>query len=128
MQPANIWIVDDDEDVRFGLQNFLRSAGCVVRTFDRAEACLSALEGGGPDCLVTDLHMPGMNGLELQEELNRRGRSFPVVVMTAFKTGEAELRSKKLGACAFMVKPIDPEQLLAQVETSLRDCDGSNPG
>jgi FixJ family two-component response regulator len=118
-QSARISIVDDDEDVRFAIQNFLRSAGCDVRTFDNADEFLGSLEGGAPDCLVTDLHMPGMGGLSLQEELNRLGRSFPVIVMTAFPTLEAEERSAELGASAFLSKPIDPEQLLRLVETNL---------
>ena len=126
-QSANIWIVDDDEDVRFGLCSFLRSAGCVVRTFNSAEACLGALDDSAPDLLLTDLHMPGMDGLALQEHLNGLRRQFPVMVMTAFPTGEAEQRSIGLGACVFLTKPIDPEQLLAQVQGSLGGCDESKP-
>lgn len=117
--PANISIVDDDEDVRFALQNFLRSAGYNVRAFDCAEAFVGSLEDAAPDCLITDLHMPGMNGLFLQEELNRLGRRFPVIVMTAFPTLEAEARSAKLGASAFLSKPIDCKQLLQLVEINL---------
>ena len=123
----SIWIVDDDEDVRFGLQNFLRSAGCVVRTFDHARACLRALDSSTPDCLITDLHMPGMDGLALQEHLKGLGRRFPVIVMTAFPTREAEQRSTKLGASAFLSKPIDPEQLLEQVEKNLGGFDERRP-
>ena len=129
MKPSvSIWIVDDDEDVRFGLQSFLRSAGCAVRTFESAEACLGALDEAAPDLLVTDLHMPEMDGLALQEHLNGMGRQFPVIVMTAFPTREAEERSARLGARVFLTKPIDPEQLLAQVESSLGGCDESKPG
>jgi FixJ family two-component response regulator len=118
-ESATISIVDDDEDVRLALQNFLRAAGCDVRAFDRAEAFLGSLEGGVPDCLITDLHMPGMSGLALQEELNRLGHSFPVIVMTAFPTLEAQERSAGLGASAFLSKPIDPEQMLRLVKINL---------
>jgi len=118
-QSKSISIVDDDEDVRLALKTFLRSAGYEVRTFERAEALLDSLEGDEPDCLVTDLHMPGMNGLALQEELNRLGRTFPIIVMTAFPTLEAEERSAGLGASAFLAKPIDPEQLLQLLEINL---------
>jgi DNA-binding NtrC family response regulator len=125
---ASIWIIDDDEDVRLGLQNFLRSAGCTVHTFDRAEASLEALSESWPDLLLTDLNMPGMGGLALQQHLNGMGRQFPVIVMTAYPTPEAEQRSARLGAAAFLTKPIDPELLLEQVESSLGGCDESKPG
>ena len=118
-ESATIWIVDDDEDVRLALQTFLRSAGCDVRAFDGAEAFLASLQDSAPDCLITDLHMPGLDGVALQEELNRLGRTFPVVVLTAFPTVEAEKRSATLGASAFLTKPVDPEQLLTLVRTKL---------
>ena len=118
-ESATIWIVDDDEDVRLALQNFLRSAGCEVRTFDGAQTFLAALDDGALDCLITDLHMPGLDGVALQEELNRLGRTFPVLIMTAFATREVEERSARLGANAFLTKPIDPEQLLDLIKASL---------
>lgn len=119
MRSEAVWIVDDDEDVRSALESFLRAAGCKVRTFESAEALLASMDTSAPDCLITDLHMPGMNGLALQETLNGAGRSFPIIVMTAFPTREAEKRSRELGASAFLSKPIDPEQLLRLVETNL---------
>jgi FixJ family two-component response regulator len=121
---ASIWIVDDDEDVRLALKNFLRSAGCDVRTFDGADGVLSALKVGAPGCVITDLHMPGMDGLALQEEFNALGRSFPVIVMTAFPGTDAKKRSMMLGASAFLSKPIDPEELLRMVRMKLGAFDG----
>ena len=118
---ANIAIVDDDQDVRAALKNFLRSASLEVRTFDCAEAFLRFVEDDTPDCLVTDLHMPGIGGLALQEQLNRLGHRFPVIVMTAFPSADVEERCAGLGACAFLSKPIDPEQLLSKIEASLED-------
>jgi len=112
-------IVDDDEDVRLALGNLLRSAGFGVFAFQNAEAFLESPDRGATDCLVTDLHMPGMGGLALQEELNRQGRTFPVIVMTAFPTHDAEQRSLELGAAAFLSKPVDPDHLLERVERSL---------
>lgn len=122
-QSARISIVDDDQNVLLALQSFLRSAGCEVRTFENAEAFLSSLDGSAPECLITDLHMPGMDGLELQKELNRLGRTFPVIVMTAFPTSECKERSLKLGASAFLSKPIDPEQVLELLVDNLGDFD-----
>lgn len=117
---ATICIVDDDHDVRSSLENYLRAAGMDVRTFDSAESFLASSDRGKTDCLVTDLHMPGLSGLELQQELNRAGRCFPVIVMTAFPTAAARTESASLGAVAFLEKPIDPDALLDRVEAILR--------
>jgi FixJ family two-component response regulator len=119
-RPAStVTIVDDDEGVRASLENYLRSAGVQVRTFASAEAFLASPSWLETCCLVTDLHMPGMDGLALQAELNRRGRTFPVIVMTAFPTDCAREDSAGLGAAAFLAKPIDPDALLDRVEEIL---------
>ncbi len=114
-----ICIVDDDDDVRSSLKNFLRSAGIDVRVFGSAEEFLASDERSGIDCLITDLHMEGMDGLALQEMLNGQHRSFPVIVMTAFPTQDTEERSMRLGASAYLVKPVDPDMLLDRVERML---------
>ncbi len=120
MKPSpTICIVDDHEDVRASLENYLRSAGVDVRAFGSAERFLASAERLTADCLITDLHMPGMDGLALQQELNRSGRTFPVIVMTAFPTQDAERRSVDLGAAAFLSKPVDPDLLLERVESIL---------
>ena len=115
-QSSTICIVDDDADVRSSLENFLRAAGLDVRTFCSAEAFLSCPDWAQADCLVTDLHMPGLDGIGLQRELNRLGRDFPVIVMTAFPTPAAREESARQGAAAFLEKPIDPDALLDTVE------------
>ncbi len=114
-----ICVVDDDEAVRMSLKSFLRSTGTPVRTFPSAEEFLGEMAKGGVKCLITDLHMPGMDGLALQQELNRRGRTYPVIVMTAFPTAAAKEASSQLGAAAFMTKPVDPEILLECLEDLL---------
>lgn len=111
-----ICIVDDDEDVRSSLENYLRAAGMDVRVFASAEAFLSSPERADADCLVTDLNMPGLDGLGLQRELNRIGRDYPVIVMTAFPTAAARDEATRQGAIAFIEKPIDPDALLDRVE------------
>lgn len=115
-----ISIVDDDDGVRSSLENYLRAAGMRVRTFGSAESFLASPYRQETDCLITDLHMPGLDGLGLQQELNRTGRAFPVIVMTAFPTHSAREESESLGACAFFVKPIDPDALLDRVEEMLQ--------
>lgn len=116
--PPTLCIVDDDADVRSSLRNFLRSAGIEVQLFASAEAFL-ATRDQRVDCLITDLHMEGMDGLALQEELNRRGCRFPVIMMTAFPTHDAEEKAMALGATAFLAKPVDPDLLLERVERML---------
>jgi FixJ family two-component response regulator len=115
-----VCIVDDDEGVRSSLESYLRSAGVEVRTFGSAKGFLASRERCSADCLITDLHMPGMDGLALQEELNRQGFAAPVIVMTAFPTPDAEHRSTSLGAAAFLCKPVDPDLLLERVESLLQ--------
>ena len=114
-----ICVVDDDESVRSSLANYLRAAGREVRTFESAASFLSSPDRGATGCLVTDLHMPGMDGLALQQELNRIGRDFPVIVMTAYSTPAARERSAELGAAAFLEKPVDPDGLLERIDTIL---------
>lgn len=114
-----ICVVDDDDDVRSSLENYLRSAGVEVRTFGSAETFLASPDRLKTDCLITDLHMPNMDGLTFQRELNRIGRTFPVIVMTAFPTTAAREQSASLGAADFLVKPIDPDLLLDRVEEIL---------
>lgn len=118
-QTRTIAIVDDDDDVRASLENYLRSAGVAVRTFASAEDFLASPAEAETGCLITDLHMPGMDGLALQAELKRRGRVFPVIVMTAFPTDAAREESTCLGCTAFLAKPVDPDALLDRVEEIL---------
>jgi len=118
-QPATICIVDDDDGVRCSLENYLRAAGITVCTFDSAETFLASSHRATADCLVTDLNMPGLDGLALQRELNRIGRRFPVIVMTAFPAASARMESANLGATAFLEKPIDPDALLEKLEAIL---------
>ncbi len=119
-QSPTICIVDDDDDVRSSLENYLRSAGVEVRTFESAESFLASGDRLQADCLITDLHMPGMDGMALQRELNQLGRTFPVIVLTAFPTIAAQEQSASLGAVAFLVKPVDPDLLLDRVEEILK--------
>ncbi|WP_109106542.1 response regulator [Azospirillum sp. TSO35-2] len=117
-----ICVVDEDEGIRESLDNFLRSVGMRVRTFSTAEEFI-AYEGE-TGCLITDLHLKGMDGFSLQMVLLQRGRSHPVIVMTAFATPAARNRSLAQGACAFVTKPLDPENLLLLIEDALKKTQG----
>ena len=114
-----IAIVDDDPGVRGSLNSLMRSAGLTPHCFPGGEALL---ESGLEDriaCIVTDLHMPGMTGLELQAEIVRRGWCNPVIVMTGYPTNATRDQAFGAGAAAFLSKPIDPDALIEAIERAV---------
>lgn len=115
-----ISVVDDDESVRQALAGLLRSAGLQVATFASAQEFLGSRHLRTAACLILDLQMPGMGGLELQQRLAEAGHRIPIVVLTAH--GDEDARAKALagGAVAFMAKPFDGEALLGAVEVALK--------
>ena len=116
--PPVIAIVDDDPGVRGSLDSLLRSAGMASLSFSSAEALLASGARSRLACVVTDLHMPGMTGLELQAEIIRRGWHQPVILMTAYPTEASRAQALGAGAAAFLTKPIDPDSLLAAIEAA----------
>lgn len=114
-----ISVVDDDESVRQALEGLLRSAGLQVATFASAEEFLGSRQLRTAACLILDLQMPGMGGLELQQRLAEAGRRIPVVVLTAHGDDDARAKALAAGAVAFMPKPFDGEALLGAVEVAL---------
>ena len=114
-----IVIVDDDAEVRGSLLSLMRSAGFDARGYDRAEGFLISDVLDQADCLVTDLHMPGMSGLDLQVALRGQGHALPVILMTAYPDDAVHGRALDGGALAFLSKPVDPEDLLARVEAAV---------
>jgi two-component system response regulator FixJ len=115
MAASPILIVDDDADVRDSLRALLESSGFVVHDHDSAAAVLSDPAIGAALCLIADIRMPGMDGLQLQEELNRRRIPVPVVVVTGHGDVPLAVRAMKAGAIDFLEKPFDEELLLAAV-------------
>jgi FixJ family two-component response regulator len=114
-----IGIVDDDAEVRDSMSTLFRSAGIAVRSFDAAESLLASTELAAMQCVITDLHMQGMDGLDLQRELKRLGCDVPVILMTAHPTPDVHARAKGAGVARFFAKPADPEWLLGEVGTLL---------
>jgi FixJ family two-component response regulator len=108
-----IAVVDDDLGVRGSIDSLLRSAGMSSLMFASAEHLLASGLAAFVRCVVTDLHLPGMSGLELQLEMGIRGWSLPLVMMTAFPTSASRKAALDAGAVAFLVKPIEPETLLS---------------
>jgi FixJ family two-component response regulator len=120
-------IVDDDESLRRALRNLLRSVGFRVETFASAEAFLESIHQEETSCLVLDLRMPGMNGLELLSHLSGTGSRIPAVILTAHSDDEARQRSLESGAVAFLSKPFIGKALLDAVRTAI-DQDGRRLG
>src|SRR5271163_1522151 len=117
-QPT-ICIVDDDEGVRESLGCLIGTLGLPVKTFRSAEDFLGEYDGQIAGCLVVDVSMPGMSGLDLQRELRLRGDQIPVIVLTGYGSVPAVVDALKNGAREFLEKPFDDEFLLATIQTSL---------
>ena len=115
-----ISVVDDDHSVRESLARLIRSVGFGVRVFGSAEEFLSAGLDREPDCLILDIRMPGMNGLELQRELSASDRDLPVIFITAHGSDE-EVRARALGAGAvdYLLKPLREEEVLNAIDAAL---------
>jgi FixJ family two-component response regulator len=118
--PRWIAIVDDDPSVLNALARLLRTRGIGHRTFTSAHEFLSALSDGLPDCLVVDLQMPEMNGLELQRRLTLSGVHIPTIVITAHNEADARERCTSAGAFAFLAKPLQDVPLLAAIDRARR--------
>jgi two-component system, LuxR family, response regulator FixJ len=114
-----IAIVDDDDDVRQALSDLLLVLGLSSSTYDRAEAFLAAYEPGVFACLVTDVRMSGMSGLELLLHLRRVGDAVPVIVITSDTSPKTRLQALEGGAHAFMTKPVEDSVLLGHLQSAL---------
>jgi FixJ family two-component response regulator len=112
-------IVDDDDSVRGTLQELLRAAGFSSRAFDSAEAFLGSGRQQETACLITDIRMPGMSGLELQATLNAERCKIPTIFITAHGDEEMRLRALRAGAVEFLPKPFDDEILIESVRAAL---------
>jgi len=118
--PLNVWVVDDDAAVRWVLDKALKGAGMVTRTFERGEPFLAALKESRPDVVVTDVRMPGMDGLELMRRLEGLGMSLPVIVITAHTDLESAVAAYRGGAFEYLPKPFDVDEAVALVWRAAR--------
>jgi FixJ family two-component response regulator len=105
-------VVDDDESVRESLPDLLRELGFSARAFSTAQEFLSSDSFGRTKCLILDVAMPGMSGLDLQHELRRRGQNIPVIFITAHKDDAMREQALKEGAVEFLYKPFSDTALL----------------
>lgn len=102
-----IAVVDDDQGIRVALRSLLRSVGYTVRLFADGSSFLADAEQDRPDCLVTDIQMPGMSGLDLQRAVRAQYPDLPVIVVTAFPEEAVERQALADGALHFLSKPVD---------------------
>jgi len=116
---AIIHLIDDDEAVRQALSFLLASAGYAVRIYPSADAFLEQLYSLQPGCLITDVRMPGTDGLALQRRLVELNVNFPVIVMTGHADVPLAVEAMKAGAIDFIEKPFDDEKLLAAIQLAL---------
>src|ERR1700693_6615427 len=114
-----VFIVDDDADVRESLQELLESVGLHSRSFRSAQEFLATKHGDGPSCLILDVRLPGISGLDLQHELKRGRIGIPIIFLTAHADVPMSVKAMKSGAVEFLTKPFRYQDLLDAVQRSL---------
>jgi FixJ family two-component response regulator len=111
-----VYVVDDDESIRRALRRLLRSVGYQTLTFESAEDFLDSASRLGEGCLVLDIRLPGMTGLDLQEKLASSGVKYSVIFMTGHDNLQWLERAKKAGAIAYLKKPFGEQSLLNAIQ------------
>ena len=118
-EQAVVFVIDDDEDLRDGLSNLMRSVGLQVRAFASAMDFLKSSLPDTPSCLVLDVRLPGVSGLDLQSELIRKNIGMPIVFMSAHGDIPMTVRAMKAGAVEFLPKPFHDQSMLDAVHSAL---------
>ena len=116
---ATVFLVDDELSVRQSLSHLLRAAGFNVAAFVSAQEFLDHYDASSPGCLILDLSMPGLNGLELQEALAAKGSTLPIVFLTGHGDLPSSVRAMKRGAVDFLGKPVDAADLIEAVRVGI---------
>jgi FixJ family two-component response regulator len=116
---AMVFVVDDDPHVRASIQGLLKSAGLRSECFETAEQFLQRQPPGGPSCLIVDVSLPGISGLDFQQELKKAGLQIPIVFITAHGDIQMSVKAMKSGAVEFLTKPFEVKDLLGAVQQAL---------
>jgi two-component system response regulator FixJ len=114
-----VYVLDDDEAVRDSLTILIETSGHEVEAFELALAALDRCRARRPDCILSDVRMPGMDGIEFQESLLKQGIGVPVIIMTGHADVRLAVRAMKAGAVDFIEKPFDGRQILASIEQAI---------
>lgn len=115
-----ISIVDDDVSVRVAMTRLVRSLGFAVSAFESADSYLGSSERHQTSCIVSDVQMPGTNGLEMQRRLVAQNDRTPIIFITAFPENSIERRARDAGAVCFLTKPFDSAELIGCIERALK--------
>ncbi len=126
-KPLDVWVVDDDQSVRWVLDKALHQAGMEVRSFERAEHVLDAIQTETPDVLITDVRMPGMTGIALLERLHEKAPTLPIIVITAHSDLANAVAAYQGGAFEYLPKPFDIDEAIDLVNKAARQ-NGSAAG
>jgi two-component system, LuxR family, response regulator FixJ len=121
---ATVHVIDDDEALRDSLTFLLRTARLEVQSYPSATAFLEALPEANLSCVITDVRMPGMSGIDLLRHLRERKISVPVIVITGHGDIPLAVEAMRIGAIDFLEKPFDDEVLIASVKAALRQKEG----
>ena len=127
-EPALIAIIDDDASVRATTDSLVRSFGYVVHTFASAEAFLQSSRLDDFECVITDVQMPGMSGVQLQDHLRAQGSRVPFVFFTAFPDEKTRAQALAAGAVCYLTKPFDGDSLVQCFQNALKVNDGGAGG
>src|SRR5678816_3208071 len=116
---AFVYVVDDDASVREGVARLIRSAGVMTQTFASGEEFLATARPKNPSCLVLDVNLPGLTGLDLQQELAKSGVQVPIIFLSGHGDIPMTVRALKAGAVNFLTKPFDDQDLLNAIDKCL---------
>lgn len=119
-RPLRVAVVDDEEPVRRALRRLLQAAGLDVEVFASGQEFLSSIATRSPDCVVLDIHMPGINGLEVQEQLAVRAPHIGTVIVTGHHEPATEERALAANAAAYLEKPLDETRLIEAITAAAR--------
>ena len=117
--PTTVFIIDDDAGVREAIQELVESVGLHARSFATAQEFLSSQRPDGPSCLVLDVRLPGISGLDLQHELRRAGINIPIIFITGYADIPMSVQAMKSGAIEFLTKPFRDQDLLDVIQRAL---------
>lgn len=118
-EAPTVFFVDDDASVRKSVRFLVESIGIRIETFESAREFLDAFDPSRPGCLVLDIRMPGMSGLDLQDHLREQGHLIPTIILTGYGEVDLAVRAMKAGAVDFLEKPISDQTLIDHINRSL---------
>ena len=116
---ANVWVVDDDNSIRWVLERALNQAGIQNRCFEEADSLLAEIEQSKPDAIISDIRMPGTDGLEMLNQLHARFPDLPIIITTAHSDLDSAVASYQQGAFEYLPKPFDIDDVIAITERAI---------